>query len=101
MVSAGVGQGRTSDWLVLAMIHDRLAHKAEARRCIKQATEFMKSAGPAPKGDTCEAQISCLDWIELNVLSREAEKLLRLASNGPANGAAPDAALAKPSKEQK
>jgi hypothetical protein len=85
---------------VLAMIHDRLAHKAEARRCIKQAAEFMKSVGPASKGDTCEAQISCLDWIELNVLSREAEKLLRLASNEPVSGAAPKAASTTPSKEQ-
>jgi hypothetical protein len=102
MVSKGIGPGRTSNWLVLAIIHDRLGHKAEARRCITEATEFMRAAGPVPKGSACEAQIPCLDWIELNVLSREADKLLGTATFARESSAPPkDASSSNTDKRDK
>jgi hypothetical protein len=102
IVSSGLSQGCTSDWLVLAMIHDRLGHKSEARRCIEQATEFMTGAGPDPNAPDCEARIPCLDWIELNVLSREAEKLLETASSDLADRAnSKDASSSKEIKAER
>jgi serine/threonine protein kinase/tetratricopeptide (TPR) repeat protein len=102
IVTNVLNQGCTSDWLVLAMIHDRLGHKSEARRCVKEATEFMKGAGPDPKVLECEARIPCLDWIELNVLSREAWKLLETTSSDLANPAnSKDASSLKAIKAEK
>jgi tetratricopeptide (TPR) repeat protein len=86
-VSAGYGGGRASDLYSLAVIHDRLGHKAEARRCLNDARQLMKAVGPDPKGSECEARIPCPDWVELSVISREAEKLLGTALNESASGA--------------
>ena len=79
MVSAGYGGGRASDLFLLAVIHDRLGHKDESRRCLNDATQLMKAVGADPMGSDCEARIPCPDWIELNVISREAKKLLGTA----------------------
>jgi eukaryotic-like serine/threonine-protein kinase len=67
--------GQAADWLLQAMIHDRLGHTDEARRCIEKAKELTKEIAPVSGED--EARIACTDWIELNVLMREAEKLLK------------------------
>jgi hypothetical protein len=97
-VSAGYGGGRGSDLFLLAVIHDRLGHKDDSRRCFGEATQMMKAVGPDPKIPESEAQIPCPDWIELNVISREAKKLLAAelyesASGAPANGATPSNTL--------
>jgi hypothetical protein len=52
----------------------------------------MKVAGPEPKGPQCEARIPCLDWIELNVLAREAEKLVGTELYDRASSAPPKVA---------
>jgi tetratricopeptide (TPR) repeat protein len=85
----GWGDGAALDWFVQAMIHDRLGHKEEANRCVEKAKELIKMAQPSG-GDN--VGIPCPDWIELNVLMREAEKVLQLtpqshdASSGSENG---------------
>jgi tetratricopeptide (TPR) repeat protein len=86
----GWGDGAALDWFVQAMIHDRLGHKEEANRCVEKAKELIKMAQPSG-GDN--VAIPCPDWIELNVLMREAEKVLQLtpqshdASSASQNGA--------------
>ncbi len=91
-VSEGYGGGRATDLFLLAVIHDRLGHKDEAVGYRNQAEQLMKAVGPDPKkGSDCEAQIPCPDWVELNVISREVEKLLATARNERASSAPLDA----------
>ena len=66
--------------LVLAMVHYRLAHTEDARRYFKQAQDMIELAKPSA---TTDAQIGCPDWIEANVLLREAESLLKFDTSNP------------------
>jgi tetratricopeptide (TPR) repeat protein len=74
--------GPVLDWLVQAMIHDRLGHAEEANRCIENAKNVIKvvknmiKVVPSTPADD-NLRFPCPDWIELNVLMREAEKLLQ------------------------
>jgi tetratricopeptide (TPR) repeat protein len=42
----GGGQGDPADWPVLAMAHQRLGHRAEARRCLERLRDFQPSGNP-------------------------------------------------------
>ena len=69
-------KGESINQLLLAMIQQRLGHTAEARRCFEQAQPMIKLVWPeTANGPT---RIDLPDWIELNVLLREAESLLNL-----------------------
>ena len=85
--ATGLGwPGEVLDWLVQATIHDRLGRSVETQQCVAKTRELMKIAQPsAADGETW---FPCPDWIEFNVLSREAEKLLRPAP-GQGSVAAP------------
>ena len=55
------------------MVHNRLGHSAKARRCFNLAQNLIDSIKPGP---TSDARILVSNWIEANVLSREAKSLL-------------------------
>jgi WD40 repeat protein/tetratricopeptide (TPR) repeat protein len=67
------GKGGTAlDWLFLAMAHHRLGHAAEAKKWLGKAEQAVKTA---------EGQ-SWQDRLELRLLHREAEELLRKPAAG-------------------
>ena len=93
-------EGPALDWLVQAMVHDRLGHSKEVRRCVDKANELIKMAQPG-NGEV-EARLNCPDWIELNVLRREAEKLLNsIPENTGVAAPQDDAAQATENKQTK
>jgi WD40 repeat protein/serine/threonine protein kinase/tetratricopeptide (TPR) repeat protein len=83
---------RARDLLFLAMIHSRLGHTSEARRCLQQADQWITEADKAPSGTEQEGP----RWSNLTerpttvLLRREAEALLSADVNFPPNPFAPD-----------
>jgi tetratricopeptide (TPR) repeat protein len=66
---------RDLNWFGLALVHHRLGHAAEARQCLDSGIQWMercRSAGPAGL-----ANIDPSDWVEAQVLRREAEEALK------------------------
>jgi tetratricopeptide (TPR) repeat protein len=58
-------------WLYLALVHQKLGHKEEARRWLDQARESLEKSTPADR----KANLS-LAWLEREILYREAEAAL-------------------------
>ena len=67
-------QQSPSNCLVLAMVHYRLAHTDQARRFLQQARSLIECCKTASE---IEDRIGVPEWIEANVLLREAESLLK------------------------
>ena len=61
------------NWLALAMTHHRLGHPEEARKYLRQATEFMDGR-PATRPFT--AALLSTDVEEALILRREADELI-------------------------
>jgi WD40 repeat protein/tetratricopeptide (TPR) repeat protein len=64
---------RYLNWLALALAHHRLGHDAEARRWYEKATERIDRERPAA-GEP--VSLLAIDWLEAQVLRRQAEALL-------------------------
>ena len=67
---------KSQNWLVLAMARFRLGETDEAQHCLETARRIMAPARPKDSGDQ-NLLLEAPDWIEINVLLREAEALLR------------------------
>ena len=59
----------------LALVHDRLGHPDEARRCLDKGIQWLEREGPSsPERPT---QLMPQDWLEAQLLRREAEEMLK------------------------
>jgi WD40 repeat protein/tetratricopeptide (TPR) repeat protein len=66
------------DWLILAMAHHRLGQKAEAQQWLNKAVRWIDGAGQERNGNlTARAPLTHDEWLEVQVLRREAEELLK------------------------
>jgi tetratricopeptide (TPR) repeat protein len=62
------------NWFGLALVHHGLGHLDEARRCLDKGNQWLAREGPpSPERPT---QLMPQDWLEAQVLRREAEELL-------------------------
>jgi tetratricopeptide (TPR) repeat protein len=66
---------KSQNWLVLAMARFRSGESDEAQHCLETARSLMAQA--RPKNTAEPRSLDSPDWIEINVLLREAEALLR------------------------
>jgi tetratricopeptide (TPR) repeat protein len=78
--SLGLGpqwRGRMLNWTVLALAHHRLNHPAEARRWLARAMEWRERLRKLDeKTVAAPPALLPLDWLEFNVLYREAQALM-------------------------
>jgi WD40 repeat protein/serine/threonine protein kinase/tetratricopeptide (TPR) repeat protein len=82
---------RAWDLLLLAMIHNRLAHASDARRLLQQADQWIVEADIAPPGTQRDGPSwrSVTDRTAIMLLRREAEALLSADASFPADPFAP------------
>jgi tetratricopeptide (TPR) repeat protein len=66
---------KSQNWLVLAMARFRSGESDEPRHCLETARSLIAQA--RPKNTAEPSLLDSPDWIEINVLLREAEALLR------------------------
>ena len=73
------------NWLGLALANVRLNHRDEARRCLDKATQWIKDANsalkPEEQADQMPSSMTINDWLEYQILRREAETALN--GSGP------------------
>jgi serine/threonine protein kinase/Flp pilus assembly protein TadD/thioredoxin-related protein len=72
------GEATVLNWLGLALAHQRLGHGSEAHRWRDKAVQWLDGAAAKKPGEP--ASLAAKDWLEAQVLRREAETL----SNGTA-----------------
>jgi tetratricopeptide (TPR) repeat protein len=63
------------NWFALALVHHRLGHPDEARYCLDKGVQWLEQVGPPSAGRP--AKIEPQDWLEAQLLRREAEELLK------------------------
>jgi tetratricopeptide (TPR) repeat protein/serine/threonine protein kinase len=68
--------GAPLNWLVLALAHQRLGQPREARAWFARAEELTARAAAAGKGPVCPPGTPVLDWLEIQLLYREARTTL-------------------------
>ncbi len=61
---------RDLNWFGLALVHHRLGHPAEARRCLDKGIQWLDRE--RPRSPEQPANIHPMDWLEAEVLRREA-----------------------------
>jgi tetratricopeptide (TPR) repeat protein len=64
------------NWFPLALVHHRLGHPDEARQCLDKGIQWLKREGP-PSPER-PAKLLPQDWIEAQLLRREAEEMLKI-----------------------
>jgi tetratricopeptide (TPR) repeat protein/tRNA A-37 threonylcarbamoyl transferase component Bud32 len=67
---------RELNWFGLALVHHRLGHPDEARQYLDKGVQWLKRYGPPGPGRP--AKIYPIDWLEAQVLRREAEEMLNI-----------------------
>ncbi len=67
---------RELNWFGLALVHHRLGHPAEARRCLDKGIQWLERYGSPGPGHP--ANIHPIDWLEAQVLRREVEEMLKI-----------------------
>jgi tetratricopeptide (TPR) repeat protein len=75
--------GTAHDWLFLAMAHRRLGHNAEARNWLEKAVNWINQAAPDAPRDDARPALLWTRRLELQLLRREAEALLRDGNKDP------------------
>ena len=63
------------NWLVLAMAHQQQGQATEAAQWLDKATAWFNKATPKQPG--APVTLSAADWLEAQVLRREAEALVK------------------------
>jgi serine/threonine protein kinase/Flp pilus assembly protein TadD/thiol-disulfide isomerase/thioredoxin len=63
------------NWFGLALVHHRLGHPDEARRCLDEGIQWLEREGP-PSAER-PTKLQAQDWIEAQLLRREAEEMLK------------------------
>jgi serine/threonine protein kinase/WD40 repeat protein len=66
---------REITWFGLALVHHRLGHPDEARRCLDKGVQWLVRVGPP--GPERSANIYPLDWLAAQLLRSEAEEVLQ------------------------
>jgi WD40 repeat protein/serine/threonine protein kinase len=67
---------REINWFGLALVHHRLGHPDEARRCLDKGIQWLERAGPPSPEQP--AEMHPMDWVEAQLLRSEAEELLKI-----------------------
>jgi tetratricopeptide (TPR) repeat protein len=67
---------RELNWFGLALVHHRLGHPDEARRCLAKGIQWLEREGPPGSGRP--AKLHPMDWVEAQLLRREAEEMLKI-----------------------
>ncbi len=68
------------NWFGLALLHHRMGHPNEARQCLDKGIQWMeRKCPPSPGG---RAELMPQDWLEAQLLRREAEEMLKI-KRGP------------------
>jgi tetratricopeptide (TPR) repeat protein len=75
---ANVNAWRYSElnWFGLALVHHRLGHPDEARQCLDKGIQWLQREGPP--NPQRPARLPPQDWIEAQLLRREAEEMLKI-----------------------
>jgi tetratricopeptide (TPR) repeat protein len=60
----------------LALVHHRLEHPEESRQCLDKGVQWLARSGPQASGQP--AKIHPMDWLEAQLLRREADELLKI-----------------------
>jgi tetratricopeptide (TPR) repeat protein len=63
------------NWFGLALVHHQLGHSDEAQRCLDKGIQWLELVGPP--GLTRMVTLQPQDWIEAQLLRREAEEMLK------------------------
>jgi WD40 repeat protein/tetratricopeptide (TPR) repeat protein len=63
------------NWFGLALVHHRLGHPDEARQCLDKGIQWLEREGP--RGPEQPAKLPLQDWLEAELLRREAEEILK------------------------
>jgi serine/threonine protein kinase/WD40 repeat protein/tetratricopeptide (TPR) repeat protein len=64
------------NWFGLALVHHRLGHPDEARRWFDKGVQWLEREGPLGPGQP--AKLLPQDWLEAQILRREAEEVLKI-----------------------
>jgi len=67
------------NWFGLALVHHHLDHSDEARQCLDKGIQWLERKGPPSPQRS--ARLLPQDWIEAQLLRREAEELLKTKRN--------------------
>ncbi len=67
---------RDLNWFGLALVHHSLGHPDEARQCLEKGNKWLERQ--APPGPDRPAKILPQDWLEAQLLRREAEEMLSI-----------------------
>jgi serine/threonine protein kinase/tetratricopeptide (TPR) repeat protein len=78
LTKADVNAWRYSElnWFPLALVHHRLGHPDEARQCFDKGIQWLERKGPPSPQRS--ARLLPQDWLEAQLLRREAEEVLRI-----------------------
>jgi tetratricopeptide (TPR) repeat protein len=76
--------GNALDWLLLALVHQRLIHADEARTWLEKATDWIdRSTREKPADEAFGARVDWQTWLALRLLRREAESALLAVRANP------------------
>jgi serine/threonine protein kinase/WD40 repeat protein len=64
------------NWFGLALVHHRLGHTDEARQCLDKGIQWLEREGPP--SPELPAKLLPQDWLEAQLLRREAEEMLKM-----------------------
>ncbi|HKD37086.1 MAG TPA: tetratricopeptide repeat protein, partial [Pirellulales bacterium] len=78
---------KAQNWLVQSMIEGRRGRNDEARRLVDRARQAIHEAEPKKLNEPVRAKVGPTDWVELAVLLREAEAMIKPTSHSQ-NGVA-------------
>jgi tetratricopeptide (TPR) repeat protein len=70
---------RDLNWFALALVHHHLGHPDEAQQCLDKGIQWMERNGPPGPGQP--ANIHPMDWLEAQLLRREAEDAMKSKQN--------------------
>ena len=63
------------NWFGLALVHHRLGHPDDARQCLDNGIQWLEREGPP--SPELPAKLLPQDWLEAQLLRREAEEMLK------------------------
>jgi serine/threonine-protein kinase len=77
-------EGRMQNWLLLALAHHQLGHRDESLQWMDKAVKWREAVagGPRPADVTFPPNMHLSDWLEFEVLYREAQGPLKKAEAG-------------------
>ena len=86
---------KSENWFVLAMVYQKRGEIDKGKQCLDKARQLLEEAKPKQPDSPPDPVIATCDWVEVNLLAREATQLIE----GPTT--ANPKSDASPSAEQK